>query len=82
MGDRAFARARAAGKNETGTGHARAKAEADIALNQQIAGTRKMTQERNISSTQPSRQPNASGATDAHTPTPPAACDLNALSAL
>ena len=32
MGDRAFARARAAGKNETEAGHARAKAEADIAL--------------------------------------------------
>ena len=32
MGDRAFARARAAGKNETVAGHARAKAEADIAL--------------------------------------------------
>ena len=45
-------------------------------------GTRKMTRERNISCTQPSRQPNAGGATDAHTPTPPAACDRNALSAL
>ena len=32
MGDRAFARARAAGKNETEAGHARAKAEADITL--------------------------------------------------
>ena len=32
MGDRAFARARAAGKNETEAGHARAKAKADIAL--------------------------------------------------
>ena len=32
MDDRAFARARAAGKNETEAGHARAKAEADIAL--------------------------------------------------
>ena len=32
MGDRAFARARAAGKNEIEAGHARAKAEADIAL--------------------------------------------------
>ena len=32
MGDRAFARARAAGKKETEAGHARAKAEADIAL--------------------------------------------------
>ena len=32
MGDRAFARARAAGKNEAEAGHARAKAEADIAL--------------------------------------------------
>ena len=32
MGDRAFARARAAGKNETEAGHARAKVEADIAL--------------------------------------------------
>ena len=32
MGDRAFARARAAGKNETEAGHARAKAGADIAL--------------------------------------------------
>ena len=32
MGDRAFARARAAGKNATEAGHARAKAEADIAL--------------------------------------------------
>ena len=29
MGDRAFARARAAGKNATEAGHARAKAEAD-----------------------------------------------------
>ena len=37
--------------------------------------TRNMTRERNISCTQPSRQPNAGGATDAHTPTPPAACD-------
>ena len=49
---------------------------------QQNMGTRKMTPERNISFTQPSRQPNAGGATDAHTPTPPAACDRNALSAL
>ena len=32
MGDRAFARARAAGKNETEASHARAKAGADIAL--------------------------------------------------
>ena len=32
MGDRAFARARAVGKNETEAGHARAKAEAGIAL--------------------------------------------------
>ena len=32
MSDRAFARARAAGKNATKAGHARAKAEADIAL--------------------------------------------------
>ena len=32
MGDRAFARARAAGKNATEAGHARAKAETDIAL--------------------------------------------------
>ena len=32
MGDRAFARARAAGKNKTEAGHARAKATADIAL--------------------------------------------------
>ena len=32
MGDRAFARARAAGKNATEAGHARAKAEADMAL--------------------------------------------------
>ena len=32
MGDRAFARARAAGKNDTEAGHARAKAGADIAL--------------------------------------------------
>ena len=32
MGDRAFARARAAGKNETEAGHACAKAGADIAL--------------------------------------------------
>ena len=32
MGDRAFARARAAGKSATEAGHARAKAEADIAL--------------------------------------------------
>ena len=32
MGDRAFARARAAGKNATNAGHARAKAGADIAL--------------------------------------------------
>ena len=30
MGDRAFARARAAGKNETEAGHARAKAEVSI----------------------------------------------------
>ena len=30
MGDRAFARARAAGKNGTEAGHARAKAGADI----------------------------------------------------
>ena len=30
--DRAFARARAVGKNETEAGHARAKAEADIVL--------------------------------------------------
>ena len=49
---------------------------------QQNIGTRKMTRERNISRTQPSRQPNAAGATDAHTPTPPAACGRNALSAL
>ena len=41
-----------------------------------------MTRERNISCTQPSRQQNAGGATDAQTPTPPAACDRNALSAL
>ena len=32
MGDRAFARARAAGKNATEAGHARAKAGAGIAL--------------------------------------------------
>ena len=32
MGDRVFARARAAGENEIKAGHARAKAEADIAL--------------------------------------------------
>ena len=32
MGDRAFARARAAGKNATKAGHTRAKAGADIAL--------------------------------------------------
>ena len=32
MGDRAFARDRAAGKSETEAGHARAKAGADIAL--------------------------------------------------
>ena len=49
---------------------------------QQNTGTRKMTRERNISCTQPSRQPSAGGATDAQTPTPPAACDRNALSAL
>ena len=49
---------------------------------QQNTGTRKMTRERDVSCTQPSRQPNAGGATDAHTPTPPAACDRNALSAL
>ena len=70
---------RAAGKNETEDGHARAKAEADF---QQNIGTRKMTRERNISYIQPSRQSNAGGATDAQTPTPPAACDRNALSAL
>ena len=46
------------------------------------AGTRKMTRERNVSCAQPSRQPSAGGATDAQTPTPPAACDRNALSAL
>ena len=49
---------------------------------QQNTGTRKMTRERNVSCTQPNRQPNAGGATDAHAPTPPAACDRNALSAL
>jgi hypothetical protein len=49
---------------------------------QQNTRTRKMTRERNISCTQPSRQPNAGGATDAQTPTPPAACDRSALSAL
>ena len=49
---------------------------------QQNIGTRKMTRERNISCTQPSRQPSAGGATDAQTSTPPAACDRNALSAL
>ena len=43
--------------------------------------TTKMTPERNISCTQPSQQPNAGGARDAQTPTPPAACDGNALSA-
>ena len=32
MGDRAFARARAAGKNETEAGHAATKAGVDIAL--------------------------------------------------
>jgi len=32
MGDRAFAGARATGKNATEAGHARVKAEADIAL--------------------------------------------------
>ena len=32
MGDRAFARARAAGKSAAEAGHARAKAGADIAL--------------------------------------------------
>ena len=32
MGDRAFARARAVGKNATEAGHARARAGADIAL--------------------------------------------------
>ena len=32
MGDRAFARAKAAGKNATEADHARSKAEADIAL--------------------------------------------------
>ena len=83
MGDRAFARARAAGKNETEAGHARAKAEADIALSLPAdTGTRKMTRERNISYTQPSWQQNAGGVTHAQTPTPPAACDRNALSAL
>ena len=49
---------------------------------QQNIGTRKMTRERNVSCTQPSRQPNAGGATGAKKPTPPAACDRNALSAL
>ena len=49
---------------------------------QQNTGTRKMTRERNISCTQPSQQPNAFGAADAHAPKPPAACDRNALSAL
>ena len=49
---------------------------------QQNIGTRKMTQERNVPYTQPSRQPNAGEATDAQTPTPPAACNRNALSAL
>ena len=72
--------------NKTEAGRARAKAEADIALSlpaeYRDSRTRKMTRERNISCTQPIRQPNAGGATDAHTPTPPAACDRNALSAL
>lgn len=36
---------------------------------QQNIGTRKMTRERNISCTQPSRQPNAGGAAGAHAPT-------------
>ena len=77
--DRAFARARAAGKNATKAGHA----EADIArsLPDEYRDL-KMTRERNISRTQPSRQPDPGGATDAHAPTPPAACDRNALSAL
>ena len=73
MGDRAFARARAAGKNETEAGHARAKAEANTpSAFQYNIGTRKMTRERNRSCTQPSRQPNAGAATDAHTPALPA----------
>ena len=83
MGDRAFARARAAGKNETEAGHARAKAGADIALSLPAEYRDwKISREQNASCTQPSRQPNAGGATDAHTPTPPAACDRNALSDL
>ena len=49
---------------------------------EQNIGTRKMTRERNISCTQPSRQPNTGGATDAQTPTPPVACDRNAQTAL
>ena len=49
---------------------------------QKNIGTRKMTRERNTSCTQPSRQPNAGGATDTQTTMPPAACDRNALSAL
>ena len=81
MGDRAFAKTRAAGKNATEAGQARAKAGADIALKQNI-GTRKVTRELNVSRTQPSWQPSAGGATNAQTPTPPAACDRNALSAL
>ena len=71
MGDLAFARAMAAGKNETEASHARAKAEADIALSLPAEyRDQKMTRERNITCTQPSRQPSAGGATDAQTPTP------------
>jgi len=72
MGDRAFARARAAGKNETEAGHAAPKPRlTSPSAFQQNIGTRKMTRERNVSCTQPSRQPNARGATDmyAHAPT-------------
>ena len=49
---------------------------------QQNTGTRKMTRERNVPCTQPSRQPSAGGAADTQRPTPPAACDRNSLSAL
>ena len=46
MGDRAFARARAAGKNTTEASQARVKAEADIALNLPAVHSAQMAVER------------------------------------